>query len=107
MAGRRPCCGSGAGGGVPTAGASPRARASWAAQSGAAAALARSRARWLVVPAPGDRIFPIAYNRDLAEALRKAGRPVEVVDLEGGLGHLEGVAAMAKAEAQIRAFLAP
>ncbi|WP_458096026.1 E22 family MetX-like putative esterase [Roseomonas sp. WA12] len=72
-----------------------------------ATALGRSQARWLVVPAPGDRVFPIAYNRDLAEALRRAGRPVEVVDLEGGLGHLEGVAAMAKAEAQIRAFLAP
>lgn len=72
-----------------------------------ATALSRSQARWLVVPAPGDRVFPIAYNRDLAEALRAAGRPVQVVDLEGGLGHLEGVASMNKAEAAIRAFLAP
>ena len=70
-----------------------------------AAALARSQARWLVVPAPGDRVFPIAYNRDLAEMLRKAGRPVEMVELEGGLGHLEGVASMNKAEPAIRRFL--
>jgi len=70
-----------------------------------AAALARSQARWLVLPAPGDRIFPIAYNRDLAAMLRAAGRPVEVAELEGGLGHLEGVAGLAKAEAAIRAFL--
>ncbi|MFC7735115.1 homoserine O-acetyltransferase [Roseomonas sp. GCM10028921] len=71
-----------------------------------ATALSRSQARWLVVPAPGDRVFPIAYNRDLAEALRAAGRPVQVVELEGGFGHLEGVASMNKAEAAIRAFLA-
>jgi homoserine O-acetyltransferase len=72
-----------------------------------ATALARSQARWLVLPSIGDRVFPISYNRDLAEALRKAGCPVTVFDLEGGLGHLEGVAAMAKAEAAIRTFLAP
>ncbi|WP_426958224.1 E22 family MetX-like putative esterase [Muricoccus radiodurans] len=71
-----------------------------------AAALARSRARWLVAPAIGDRIFPLEYNRELAEALRRAGRPVEVADLQGGLGHLEGVASMAKIEPAVRAFLA-
>ncbi|MFH5924856.1 E22 family MetX-like putative esterase [Roseomonas xinghualingensis] len=70
-----------------------------------ATALSHSQARWLVVPAPGDHIFPIAYNRDLAEALRKAGRPVRVVELEGDLGHLEGVSSMAKADAEIRAFM--
>jgi homoserine O-acetyltransferase len=71
-----------------------------------AAALARSQARWLVVPSLGDRIFSIDYNRELAEALRRAGRPVTVADLEGGLGHLEGVASMAKVEGAVRAFLA-
>ncbi|WP_235924597.1 E22 family MetX-like putative esterase [Roseomonas harenae] len=71
-----------------------------------ATALSRSQARWLVVPAPGDRVFPIVYNQDLAEALRKAGRPVAVAELEGGLGHLEGVASMTKAEAAIRDFMA-
>ncbi|HEY8612993.1 MAG TPA: homoserine O-acetyltransferase [Roseomonas sp.] len=75
--------------------------------SDTATALARSQARWLVVPAVGDHIFPIAYGRDLADALRKAGRPVELVELEGGLGHLEGVSNMTKAETAIRTFLAP
>lgn len=70
-----------------------------------AAALARSKASWLVLPAPGDHIFPISYGRDLGESLRKAGRPVTVFELEGGLGHLEGVASMNKAEAAIRTFL--
>lgn len=70
------------------------------------AALSRSRARWLVAAAPGDRIFPIEYNRSLAETLRRVGRPVRTADLVGGLGHLEGVASMAGIEADIRAFLA-
>ncbi|WP_338663698.1 homoserine O-acetyltransferase [Pararoseomonas sp. SCSIO 73927] len=70
-----------------------------------AAALARSRASWLVMPAVGDRIFPVTYGRDLAEAVRKAGRPVTLVELQGGLGHLEGVAGMAQAEGAIRTFL--
>ncbi|WP_043835472.1 E22 family MetX-like putative esterase [Muricoccus aerilatus] len=70
-----------------------------------AEALSRSKARWLVLPAPGDHIFPIAYGRDLGETLRKAGRPVTVFELEGGLGHLEGVASMNKAEGAIRTFL--
>ncbi|MBI0536828.1 homoserine O-acetyltransferase [Roseomonas sp. KE2513] len=70
-----------------------------------AEALSRSKASWLVLPAPGDRIFPIAYGRDLGETLRKAGRPVTVFELEGGLGHLEGVASMNKAEGAIRTFL--
>ncbi|MFB9968598.1 homoserine O-acetyltransferase [Pseudoroseomonas cervicalis] len=70
------------------------------------AALARSQARWLVVPARGDRVFPIEYSEELAAALRRAGRPVAVAPLGGGLGHLEGVLGMAQAEGAIRDFLA-
>jgi len=70
------------------------------------AALARSRARWLVLPAVGDRIFPVTYGRDLAGMLRQAGRPVTLHELGGGLGHLEGVAGMAQAADAVRAFLA-
>ena len=72
-----------------------------------ATALARSTARWLVAPSLGDHIFPVGYGRDLAEALRKAGRPVVLAELEGGLGHLEGVAGMGRIEGAIRTFLAP
>ncbi|MFT8244721.1 E22 family MetX-like putative esterase [Roseomonas sp. BN140053] len=72
-----------------------------------AAALARSQARWLVMPSLGDRVFPVEYGRQLADTLRAAGRPVQLVELRGGSGHLEGVSNVAQAEAAIRAFLAP
>ncbi|WP_291298217.1 homoserine O-acetyltransferase [Elioraea sp.] len=70
------------------------------------AALSRSRAKWLIVPSVSDRVFPIEYNRRLAETLRQQGREVDVVDLEGPLGHLEGVVSMAKAGDAIRRLLA-
>lgn len=70
------------------------------------AALSRSRASWLIVPSVSDRVFPLEYNRRLAETLRKQGREVDVVDLEGPLGHLEGVVSMAKAGDAIRRLLA-
>lgn len=70
------------------------------------AALARSRARWLVVPSVTDRVFPIEYNRRLAATLRAQGRKVEVFDLQGPLGHLEGVVSMARAGDEIRRLLA-
>lgn len=69
------------------------------------AALARSRARWLIVPSVTDRVFPIEYNRRLAATLRAQGRKVEVFDLQGPLGHLEGVVSMAKAGDEIRRLL--
>ncbi|MDJ0387527.1 homoserine O-acetyltransferase [Roseomonas sp. E05] len=74
---------------------------------GTEAALARSRARWMVVPSRNDRVFPIEYSEDLVKNLQRAGRPVTMAPLSGGLGHLEGVAGMAQAEAPIRSFLAP
>lgn len=70
------------------------------------AALARSRARWLVVPSVTDRVFPIEANRRLAATLREQGRQVELVELTGPLGHLEGVVSIAKAGEAIRRLLA-
>jgi homoserine O-acetyltransferase len=72
----------------------------------AEAALARVTARWLVVPSVGDHVFPIAMNRRLEERLRALGKSVTVVDLQGPLGHLEGVVSMAKVAEPIRALLA-
>jgi homoserine O-acetyltransferase len=69
-------------------------------------ALARSRAHWLIVPSVNDRVFPIENNRRLADTLRAQGREVAVFELEGPLGHLEGVVSMAKAEEAIRRLLA-
>lgn len=70
------------------------------------AALARSRARWLIVPSVSDRVFPIEYNRRLAETLKRQGRQVELVELSGPLGHLEGVVSMAEAGDAIRRLMA-
>ena len=70
------------------------------------AALARSRARWLVVPARGDRVFPVEYSEELAAALRRAGRPVELAPLGGAQGHLEGVLGIGQAGPAVRDFLA-
>jgi homoserine O-acetyltransferase len=70
------------------------------------AALARSRARWLVVPSVSDRIFPIEYNHRLAATLKAQGRQVELVELSGPLGHLEGVVSIAKVGDAIRRLMA-
>jgi homoserine O-acetyltransferase len=70
------------------------------------AALARSRARWLVVPSVSDRIFPIDYNHRLAATLKAQGRQVELVELSGPLGHLEGVVSIAKVGDAIRRLMA-
>jgi homoserine O-acetyltransferase len=70
------------------------------------AALARSRAKWLVMPSVTDRVFPVEYGHELATALKGMGQNVQAVDLRGPLGHLEGVANIAQAAAAIRTFLA-
>lgn len=70
------------------------------------AALQRSRARWLVVPTATDRVFPIEGVREMVEHLRTAGRPVDVVELTGTRGHLNGVLHVDGAADRIRAFLA-
>jgi homoserine O-acetyltransferase/O-succinyltransferase len=70
------------------------------------AALARARSRWLVMPSVTDRVFPVEYGHELAAALKGMNQPVQLVELKGPLGHLEGVANVAQAANEIRAFLA-
>lgn len=70
------------------------------------AALQRSRARWLVVPTPTDRVFLIEGVREMVEHLRAAGRPVEIAEVTGERGHLNGVLNIASVGDRIRAFLA-
>jgi homoserine O-acetyltransferase len=71
------------------------------------AALARASATWLVLPSAGDRTFPVEYGRELAAALRALGKTVQLAELTGSLGQLEGVANIGQASDAIRAFLAP
>lgn len=70
-------------------------------------AFRRSAAQWLVVPAPNDRVFPIEGVREMVGLLQRLGRPVSVAEVEGPLGHLNGLAHIAAVEARLRAFLAP
>ncbi len=70
------------------------------------AALARSQAKWLVIPSVTDRVFQINEVHRLVELLRKAGRPVNMQEITGPLGHLEGVVGMGRAAEAIKAFLA-
>ncbi|WP_419896414.1 E22 family MetX-like putative esterase [Roseomonas sp. USHLN139] len=70
------------------------------------AALARSQARWLLLPSQGDRLFTADYAAELLAALRRAGRPVAEQRLTGEQGHLEGVTGIAQASEAIRGFLA-
>jgi len=69
------------------------------------AALSRSQARWLVVPTPTDHVFLPGAVQEMVEALRRAGRPVEVAEVTGDRGHLNGVLDMAQVAGRIRAFL--
>lgn len=70
------------------------------------AALSRSKARWLVVPSPTDRVFLREGVDEMVEILRRAGRPVEVAELKGERGHLNGVLNVAPVGERLRAFLA-
>jgi homoserine O-acetyltransferase len=70
------------------------------------AALSRSQARWLIAAAPTDRVFMLDYNREMLATLQRLGRPAELVELSGPLGHLNGVVGMAPVGDRIRAFLA-
>lgn len=56
------------------------------------AALARAPARWLVVPSPTDHVWLPSYSQDLAAVLRGQGRAVEMAELTGAFGHLNGLA---------------
>ena len=69
------------------------------------AALSRSRARWLVIPAPTDRVFLREGVNEMVETLRRTGRPVEVAEVGGERGHLNGVLNMAPLGERVRAFL--
>jgi len=70
------------------------------------AALSRSRARWLVAPSATDRVFPREGVQELIDALRRAGRPVEVAEVTGERGHLNGVLNVGSVGDRVRAFLA-
>jgi len=63
------------------------------------------RAKVLLVPAKSDLLLFPDYSRQVAEILKKQGKPVQYFEIEGEGGHLDGVVSIAKAGEVIRKFL--
>ena len=59
----------------------------------------------LIIHTDEDLIFPGNAVRETAAIIRADGTAVQVVELEGTRGHLDGVLSIAQAGPQIRAFL--
>lgn len=59
----------------------------------------------LIIHSDEDLIFPGNAVRETAAIIKSDGTPVEVVELEGTRGHLDGVVSISQAGPQIRAFL--
>ena len=72
----------------------------------AAEGIARIRARALILYSPADLVFPAAWVKATAAAIAANGTNVETGEIEGPLGHLNGVALMAPLGPRIADFLA-
>lgn len=59
----------------------------------------------LIVHSDEDLIFFGDEVRETASIIRSDGTPVEIVELAGTRGHLDGVLSIAQAGAKIQAFL--
>ena len=65
----------------------------------------RIRAKVLFLPARTDLIFPPELSRKWAERLRAQGNPVELYEIEGTNGHLDGLFSIGKVADRIKAFM--
>jgi homoserine O-acetyltransferase/O-succinyltransferase len=65
----------------------------------------RIRAKVLFLPAKTDLIFPPELSRKWAEKLRAQGNQVELYEIEGTSGHLDGLFSIGKVADRIKAFL--
>jgi homoserine O-acetyltransferase len=65
----------------------------------------RIRAKLLFLPAKTDLIFPPELSRKWAERLKAQGNHVELYEIEGTNGHLDGVFSIGKVADRIKAFL--
>lgn len=65
----------------------------------------RIRAKVLFIPSKTDLIFPPEMSRKWAERLRAQGNYVELFELNGTSGHLDGLFVIGQAAETIRAFL--
>lgn len=59
----------------------------------------------LIIHTDEDLVFPGNAVRETASIIRSDGTPVEIVELEGTRGHLDGVLSIGQAGPKIKAFL--
>ncbi len=67
--------------------------------------LAAVRAKVLLIPAGSDLLLFPEYSKQAMAILKKQGKTVHYVEIDGDGGHLDGVLAVAKAGEAIRKFL--
>jgi homoserine O-acetyltransferase len=65
----------------------------------------RIKAKILFLPAKTDLLFPPELARRWADKLRAQGNAVELYEIDGTSGHLDGIFSIAKVSDQIRAFM--
>jgi len=66
---------------------------------------ARIKAKVLFLPATTDMIFPPELSRKAAAKLKAQGNHVELYEIEGTSGHLDGIFSIGKVADRIKAFL--
>ncbi|HWM41770.1 MAG TPA: hypothetical protein VNP36_04965 [Burkholderiales bacterium] len=65
----------------------------------------RIKAKVLFLPAKTDLLFPPDYSRKAADKLRAQGNPVELYEIDGTNGHLDGIFSIGKVADRIKGFL--
>src|SRR5687767_8630113 len=95
--------------GMARAGATDAAHFVWMAKANQLYNLekeqARIRAKVLFLPASTDMIFPPELSRKAAAKLKAQGNHVELYEIEGTSGHLDGLFSIGKVADRIKAFL--
>lgn len=66
---------------------------------------APARARFLVIPAKSDILFFPAYGERARDALRRLGREVDYMEIDGEGGHFDGVFKLSQAMDAMRRFV--
>ena len=96
--------------GQPRAGATDAAHLDWMAKANQLYNLekeqSRIRAKVLFLPAKTDMIFPPELSRKWAERLKAQGNHVELYEIDGTSGHLDGLFSIGKVADRIRDFMA-
>lgn len=64
------------------------------------------KAKALLIPSRNDLLFPLAESFELRDLLVKEGRQVDLFELDGPNGHLDGIIGISQASQRIAAFLA-